>query len=102
LYVRREITPEREGTSAPSYADLADEFGLPSEDAVGRAIRTAREEFRALLLAMIKQDTVSTSDAQTEFKLVLATGLQPWRSATEGVRSGWFSRLAGMVRHPTT
>ncbi len=101
LYVRREITPEREGTPAPSYSALADEFGLPSEDAVGRVVRAARDEFRSLLLALIRQDSVSSSEAQIEVKLVLATGLQPWSSTSSDSRSGWFARLTGMVRHST-
>ena len=102
LYMRREILPEREGTRVPSYSALADEFGLPSEDAVGRVVRTAREEFRALLLSLLRQDAVSPQDAETEFRLTLATGLQPWRSAPSDSRSGWFARLTGMVRHSHT
>jgi RNA polymerase sigma factor (sigma-70 family) len=102
LYVRREITPEREGTRVPSYSALAEEFGLPSEDAVGRAVRAARDEFRSLLLALIKQDAVSSNDAETEYRLILATGLQSSRSAPSASRSGWFARLTGLVRHSPT
>jgi RNA polymerase sigma factor (sigma-70 family) len=102
LYVRREILPERDGTRVPSYAALADEFGLPSEDAVGRVVRAARDEFRALLIALIRQDAVSSKDAETEFRLILATGLQSGRAAPSHSRSGWFARLTGLVRHSPT
>jgi len=98
LFVRREITPERDGTTPPTYFVLAREYGLPSEDAVGRAIRSARNEFHSLLLAMIKQDAVASMDVQTEFKLVLATGLRPSGADPAPVRTGWFSRLTAAVR----
>ena len=96
VYVRREITPEREGTRVPSYSALADEFGFPSEDAVGRAVRTARDEFRLLLLALIKKDAVSAKEAEAEFRLTIASGLQSSRSPAAS-RSGWFARFTGRV-----
>jgi DNA-directed RNA polymerase specialized sigma24 family protein len=97
VYVRREIAPERDGVDVPSYSALAAEFGFPSEDAVGRAVRAARDEFRLLLLALIKKDAVSANDAEAEFKLTLAAGLQPWRSPSTSTRSSWFSRLTDIV-----
>ncbi len=76
LFIRREITPEREGTAVPSYPALAKEFGLSSEDAVGRIIRAARDEFYSLLHARVSRDCESSKEAHVELKLVLATGLR--------------------------
>ena len=98
-YVQREITPERDGTPVPSYTKLAEELGFPSEDAVGRAVRTARDEFRLLLLSLIKKDAVSARDAEAEFRLTVASGLQSWRTPPATVlRSGWLARLTGIGR----
>ena len=99
-YMSREIIPKQGGTREPSYEALAEQYGFPSEDAVGRAVRTARDEFRYLLLALIAQDSVSSIDVQAEFKLVLATGLHHDGPPLVESRSGWFSRLRGMVRQP--
>jgi RNA polymerase sigma-70 factor (ECF subfamily) len=95
MFLRREILPQREGVPVPTYDVLAAEFGLPSEDAVGRAVRGARDEFRTLLLALIAQDSVAAEDLQAELKLVLATGLQPWRTGLQvnEARPGWFARF---------
>jgi RNA polymerase sigma factor (sigma-70 family) len=98
LYMRREVIPEREGTAPPPYSALAEEYGLPSEDAVGRVVRTARDEFQSLLLALIRQDAVSSTNVQTEFKLVLATGLQRAGSEPAAAGGGWFSRLRANLR----
>jgi RNA polymerase sigma-70 factor (ECF subfamily) len=100
VYMSREIIPEQEGTAAPSYEALAAQYGFSSEDAVGRAVRTAREEFRNLLLALIAQDSVSSIEAQAEFKLVLATGLQRERPSVAESRSGWFSWLRNWGSQP--
>ena len=75
LYVQREISPPRDGTAVPGYAALAVEFALPSEDAVGRVIRAARDEFHAMLLERIGRDCESSAEADLEFKLVVATAL---------------------------
>ncbi len=76
LYVRHDIEPGRDGGDAPSYAALARDFNLPSEDAVGRVIRAARDEFSSLLLAKVAHDTESPAEAEIEFKLVVAACLR--------------------------
>lgn len=73
IFLRREIDPLR-GATAPSYATLAADFGMPSEDAVGRIVRAARDEFESRLLAQITSDSESAAEAEAELRLVMACG----------------------------
>jgi RNA polymerase sigma factor (sigma-70 family) len=76
LYRRYEVEPGRDGGKTPSYAQLARDFDLPSEDAVGRVIRAAREEFSSRLLEKVAMDSESPAEAEVEYKLVVAAGLR--------------------------
>jgi hypothetical protein len=76
LFLLRDVKPLREGTAVPTYAALAEEFGLASENAANKLVLAAREEFRGLLLAAIGRDCVSPDEAQAECELVLATALR--------------------------
>jgi len=76
LFLRREIEPERDGIARLGYKELAEELHLASEDAVGRIIRAAKDEFRALLLAKISDDCESDKEAEVELELVLGAGLR--------------------------
>jgi DNA-directed RNA polymerase specialized sigma24 family protein len=76
LFLRRDVKPIRDGTPAPTYAELAEECHLPSENAANKQALAAREEFRGLLLAATSRDCVSTEEAHAECELILATGLR--------------------------
>jgi DNA-directed RNA polymerase specialized sigma24 family protein len=76
LFVRRDVTPFRDGAPVPPYAALAHEYGLPSDNAVNKLVLAARQQFRALLLATVSRDCASPQDAEAECELVLATAIQ--------------------------
>jgi len=75
LFLRREIQPLRDGATLLPYALLKVEFDLTSEDAVGRLVREARNEFDEMLSAAVKQD-VADDESDRERKLVWASGLR--------------------------
>jgi DNA-directed RNA polymerase specialized sigma24 family protein len=76
IFLRRDVKPLREGTSVPTYAVLADECHLPSENAANKMALAAREEFRALLLAATRRDCASPEEALAECELILGTALR--------------------------
>ena len=76
LFLLRDVKPLRDGTPVPTYAALADECHLPSENAANKLALTAREEFRALLLAATSRDCASPEEAHAECELILATALR--------------------------
>jgi RNA polymerase sigma-70 factor (ECF subfamily) len=76
LFLRRDVTPVRDGTPVPSYAALARECGLPSENAANKQALAARDAFRARLLAAASRDCASAAEAQAECELILSTALR--------------------------
>jgi DNA-directed RNA polymerase specialized sigma24 family protein len=76
LFLLRDVKPVREGTPVPTYGALADACHLPSENAANKLALTAREEFRALLLAATTRDCASPEEAHAECELILATALR--------------------------
>lgn len=75
LFMLREVNPRRAGAPAPSYASLAKQLKLPSENAVNKIVLAAREEFRALILAEVSRDCASPKEAQVECELVFNTDI---------------------------
>ena len=76
LFMLREIRPHVDGTSAPTYDELARKLNLPSQNAANKILLAAREEFRSMLFAEVSRDCESQKEAQVECDLVLAAALQ--------------------------
>ena len=75
LFLLHEIKPRMDGTPVPTYAELARELNLASENAANKVLLAAREEFRTLLVAEVSRDCESQKEAQVECEFVLATAL---------------------------
>ena len=75
LFLLHEIKPRMDGTPAPTYAELARELHLASENAANKILLAAREEFRSLLLAEVSRDCESEKEIQVECEFVLASAL---------------------------
>ena len=76
LFLQHDVQPLREGTPVPTYRVLAQECGLPSENAANKLALAAREEFRTLLLEATSRDCASPEEAHAECELILATALR--------------------------
>jgi len=75
LFLLHEIQPRTEGTPVPTYAELARDLNLASENAANKVLLAAREEFRSLLVTELSRDCESQKEAKVECELVLATAL---------------------------
>jgi len=72
LFVRREVTPKRDGAPVPSYRALAAQYQISSENLANKMVLAATEKFRALLLAKVTADCLSEKEAQLECEVVFA------------------------------
>jgi hypothetical protein len=75
LFLLREVQPRRDGTPVPTYAALAQQLDIASENAANKILLAAREEFRTLLLTIISNDCKSQKEAHVECEMVLANVL---------------------------
>ena len=73
LFLRHDVKPVRDGTPVPTYAVLAEEHALASENAANKLVLSARAEFRTMLVDAIGRDCATPEEAHAECELVLAT-----------------------------
>ena len=76
LFLLHEVKPRLEGTPVPTYAALARELNLASENAANKVLLAAREEFRSMLVAEVSRDCESQKETQVECEFVLATAFE--------------------------
>jgi hypothetical protein len=76
IYRRLEIDPVFDDTPPPTQADVAAEFGISSKHAVGRIVRSARDEFRALLLQGLDEDLEPLMEADLDLETIFDDGRQ--------------------------
>ena len=69
IFVRYDVEDHPEG-SAPSYADLAAEFGLPVTT-VTNHLSWARREFRRLVLERLREVTLDDREFRSEARRLL-------------------------------
>lgn len=72
LFLLREVNPKRDGTSVPSYRELASSCRVASENLANKMVLAATEEFRSLLLAKVADDCVSEKEARLECERIFA------------------------------
>ena len=66
---------ERPATGAPTYDELAKEFGIPATQ-VTNHLAFARREFRRLLLDKLRELTINDEEFRLEARFLLGTGFE--------------------------
>jgi RNA polymerase sigma-70 factor (ECF subfamily) len=73
LFRARAVVPKKEGTVPPTHAELAERFAFPSANASVKLFRSARSEFRGILLNLLARGCSSAQESERECEILLAT-----------------------------